>query len=375
MFGRICWAFAGASLARLCVPPAVFGPTQSLYIAVHHTVSMSGARYQPVTGAASVWPPAAVAAFTKRCPRPKKTANAEEQQRNNIDQNALVSIIEILMNDPDRILPTLGALQSSPEAPKRSGVSEEDEVWDETPSLRRIPAAWWVTWIIGASEGSLSHAKVRAIIEADGDKLIHLLVFALQLSPARQFPTACTNKRVCSRMLSSRATQLGDRLRGLDEHISANGVVKWGAGDCYHFSWNEHGVATECRHIGGKVVPLPQHVVITKAFKLIDNFSDLGANVALPLVTHVLHSLFPRDEGANRFIFPKGANDPLVPIAEACKANLDQQRVAATQGDIVENFTLLQEVKDNRKAVMTKRAREARCVNRGKKKMARTLDS
>lgn len=60
-----------------------------------------------------IWVESHVERFLKKMPKPIKSSKTCENARAAIDFNVMQSGIKLLMNDPNKILPTLGSLQST----------------------------------------------------------------------------------------------------------------------------------------------------------------------------------------------------------------------------------------------------------------------
>lgn len=325
-----------------------------------------------------LWTAKKIDSFLAKMPKPQKFSDASLDSRAQIDETALKVVIRMMMEQPDRILPTKGGLESNTLGASRAELKGSGERWDnEIKLVRKIPDWWWVEWVVEASAGHLSKAVVRAIIKKDAEEFENLVFFALQLPKSAVLPKPCQVRKVCSRTMTQRAALVGHRMKLIYKSINGTGVINWGKSGCYSFVWGKEGRAEELHHIAGAKVAIPEHVHITTAFELRDNYSDRLANVFLdlkPPQTYVLADFFPEKVGPNTDnMVVKPADKVWLDLAEEARAVVETQEAAAEKGSIKGDINALADLKKEKAKAFTAKARMVRKENTANRKKMKVV--
>lgn len=142
---------------------------------------------------------------------------------------------------------------------------------------------------------------------------------------------------------------------------------------CYKFEWADTGRATSIIHRSGSTATLPAHVVVTREFELLDNWSDFDATVQLAPTKYVCHELFPA-EGLPNIAMYKTTRPPAlyakaIDISAAYHAQLAENRV----GELADKCTIVAGAKAARRQDTAARARVARSKASAVKRQARRI--
>lgn len=186
-------------------------------------------------------------------------------------------------------------------------------------------------------------------------------------------PSECKNNTVCAWVLALQAANMGNRLRCIHQHIGDDGSVNWVAGGCFSFEWAENGLAKAVKHCQGLVAEIPAHLVITKQFQMWDNWGDRSAFVTRSPVTYYLSTIFPPNDGPNRFAVAKGKDSPLIGVARAAQLECEWEVRQARVGRLTEQKDMVEEVWAEKRQANTCKARVARKATQEQKKRARTI--
>lgn len=144
-------------------------------------------------------------------------------------------------------------------------------------------------------------------------------------------------------------------------------------GGCYSFKW----VGEKATHIAHNALKLelelPAHVLVTKAFELVDNWSDSDARVVCAPSSYKCHEFWPEGEGPNAHIVrstkPKFFTDLSEDIYKAYKEELAVQQV----GEMSDKSKLLAATKKECRQQNAEKARQARTAATAERKKRRRV--
>lgn len=149
-------------------------------------------------------------------------------------------------------------------------------------------------WLVkhGVQEQFLDKANIR-----DPSFIGHLFTMLLGLSPTMTMPELLRqDPALAEKWFDARVAELG-RLPKVKPCCKASGDYDFGKGSVYTLVWGEDGALASVSHIDGTSVEVPKHLAVTREWKLVQWYSDGGATLQLPPVSHSLIKLFPGASG------------------------------------------------------------------------------
>lgn len=171
--------------------------------------------------------------FAKRCPKPRRTGDAQADSRSELEYAALQQVITILQENPGFTLETLGGLQRQLRGQRPEPEDKEPRFSEKQfGTLGRIPDDWLAGWLQSLCNGALSNDLLAKVLRADPGAIVRLRRFALQMSDAVRMPPACQVKKICSRVLTDRHSTVGSPLNHdwVTANINGLGEINWKSG-------------------------------------------------------------------------------------------------------------------------------------------------
>lgn len=95
--------------------------------------------------------------------------------------------------------------------------------------------------------------------------------------------------------------RLAGRFETIAKAVGPTGALDWPQITAYRFIFT-NGKATELHHDSGASVTMPEHVVITSAFRMAHGAHDLLTTCSLSMTTHQLAHFFDDGEGPKRSV-------------------------------------------------------------------------
>lgn len=183
-------------------------------------------------------PQSQLSPYAKRLPQMAKTGDPEQDARAKVQHPVLQQVISTLQRHPDMILETMGWLQRRLATTEKAEqkMAAEDAIFEEKEctTVGRLPDDWVCGWLQHETCGALSDQLVLKMLKHDASVIDRLKRYALQLSTATTWPSECSVKKVCSRVLSERHKQVGAPLskEWVETRVSQTGIVNWKVGGC-----------------------------------------------------------------------------------------------------------------------------------------------
>jgi hypothetical protein len=237
----------------------------------------------------------AMVPYALKCPALKTKKGSSVIDQSKLQRDSLMCIIDKLVKYPQVIEPIRTVLFSSDFQCPADVSSLADSTWKGSYStIDKIGKGWLAKWLVSRNvKDGLTMKTLEALDKVDPDVIVMLFCFEVQLSPKCAFPPALTSALAACQVFSQRAHAVEPRIVGLMKSQDLNtGVVNWAQGGCYRMTFAEG----RCKYIlhvpSGKEQELEPHVVITPAFVLYDNWSDMEARVELAPSKYWLHTLF-----------------------------------------------------------------------------------
>lgn len=147
---------------------------------------------------------------------------------------------------------------------------------------------------------------------------------------------------------------------------------------CFGFKFGEDGRALELAHRSGYATKLPEHVVITRQFELVSNWSDKDAIVELKPVSFSCYALLPEDcELRKRIDATSAKPKAFYSLCERMAGKYEDERAAAKVGQVQTKDEIIKIAKQTRLKLGAEKARAARTAKakaNSKKRRASLLE-
>lgn len=307
----------------------------------------------------------ALSPLAKKVPRPQRTGDHMVDAKRHIDYNCKVAIIDKMEKEPYIIQPLHGLMQSHDLKNMASVDVEKGSPWTGNyKHVQSLPRGWMSEYLLARARALGIEAFITKQVLADlevfcSDAIPTLFFFDTQLAPGCAWPPVLNDKYVASRTVIKRSEEVGNRLavavrKGLLSTPKQFDFMKAG---CYELLFGENRLQT-ITHISGALAEVPDHIVVTKQFKLEDNHLDHLARVTLPPAKFYLWEFF----GAAPFVqymCVKGKKFcRLKDLGAAEKEVQKADDLSKKQSEIQVNTEVMQKAQEERSNAAMKRARE-----------------
>lgn len=314
--------------------------------------------------------------------RPAKHSDPAEHMRRQTVFNAIVNVVQYLMDNQDQALMTLASLR---QGQLKGSVEEPEEAklfWDDSYSkLQKIPKYFLMENLRQMSGGELTIPMLTKADKRDADAIRDLHDFGTYTSGGMLLPRAALEKSVCREMFLRRHEQGGSLLRGFAKKaIAADGTIRWEIAGAYMFTFNEAGKAETLRRASGVTHTLTDEDGIFRrgSVSITDIAKHHSAEIRVGRSHLACWELFTKGDGPNRMFNEKGKE--LTALAEEIVAQRDapdrglpsgsastQARVSAAQDSAYEAIGKLEKnVKERRAAAARKRKPQGEIASRKK---------
>lgn len=244
--------------------------------------------------------------MAKRVARPKRTGNLLDDNRAEQEFNAMVFLVDHLAKNPSYVMPMHGHLLN---LIRQESMTTHEDFFANATILSKLPEDWVVSFL--AEKSALSLRDLARVKAADPEGLRRLFSFGLQLPTGARLPPAMAEKAVAAKALAARCVDVGNRFKNWNsKRLHADGSLNWLYG-CYQLTF-ENNRATRITHCLGDTAELPDHVVVTPAFTLVDNHCDWSARVSLAGTEHKLYAYFSSDKGPHKIAQYSTKANPLM---------------------------------------------------------------
>jgi hypothetical protein len=289
---------------------------------------------------------------------------------------ALMTMIDDFVRLPDHILPMRAVLdgRKRKDSDPHRGVADCFKV---VTTFSKLDEAWLAYWVTQHSD--LTLANLVAAKRHDKDSTFILASLAAQVPASLKLKSHCRIKVVMYNVLEQRALACGTRIKTFKAQggITADGAIDLKARGCYTMDFDAEDRCINIAHVasGAFVVPAA-HIVITKAFALINNHLDKEAAVVLkPLPPLKLASLFGPDLGPHVYTHISGGTcAQFDAIVDEVHTAYSTTVIASKRGIAAPEFkTELDKPETEIRKVNVKRAREMAKLKITERKTKRTI--
>lgn len=214
-----------------------------------------------------------------------------------------------------------------------SSAIEDAEKLEDASTLRRVDASFKLAFVLAQSD--LTSKDVVEMTKADAETLNYLSELAIQIGFKTRLPPTLKTREVMLRFWTGRSKALGNRLADIKKcgAVKNNWSIDWLKFGCYELTFSEAGLLCQVRHrTTGDEADIPAGASISKAYKLVDNFSDWTAHLHLPpLPAFFLHSLFDGKAHKGPYAVPGFSGRPkdLAKIADDTLAAWEKDMLAS----------------------------------------------
>lgn len=241
----------------------------------------------------------------------------------------------------------------------------------------RIPSYWRAAFIKTSRPDIFTTDYLQKLDARDDSQIKNLFVMEVGLDQKDALPSILLNKDICAKVLHERATNIGSRLANIPAaQFAPSGVLDWHLLGQYTITFDDDSKFSEIRHRSGSVAVVPSVIVLTRDFMLVDNYSDMAANIVCRLDTTIEHRLctvFAKETGPHAHsIGAKGAEFKLFSGQVAQRLRLEQLRTAASKvveepellsaGKIENKKRCLEKARERVKAVKARKVEASRCA-------------
>lgn len=157
----------------------------------------------------------------------------------------------------------------------------------------QLPVDYMATFLYEHGGSGLTKQMLDKIDGHDDTNILHIFCMATRTAPNTSLTAPMTHKQTATRVFKDRVAAVGKRLQGFSTFVRADGSVDWQRGGVFRLKFHENHLKS-IKHVDGHIVdPLPEHVVVARAFILQEPWLDMTAKLSLGSSVHTLWQLFP----------------------------------------------------------------------------------
>ncbi len=310
---------------------------------------------------AEVAQPTKIVKVAQRIPKPQKTGDVLVDDSSTIQHEHLQKIVSKLWRHPDVIV------ACSSWVDKRVDMVAEAQTRGLLASvsiLKALDEEFACSWIARQSP-NLNMGAMEKLLVKDPDTWRHLMIYALVASPFLKLPIETKDRGVMKNALDKRASTCGDRLAAVKADANGDKLsIDWLKFGVYSLEFNSDGVLVKITHTTTKehTVIDPSIILVSKKWKLEQNWSDYSAELTLKPHKHTCCDFFADGVGPKKIALINGKskifNDIVTQAVQDVKT-VRQKKAEddASQAAVQPNFREATKLQ-GRKAAM-ERAREA----------------
>jgi hypothetical protein len=199
-----------------------------------------------------------IRSIAKKPPKGVKEPSLDDDM-NRVKADSLQDIVEILTEEPHKILPCLSMIRSPMFGVTRAQAAEKmgnsSEPWpDSYTQFKLIPKYWLWSWIQGVQK-KFTPQIIELVESADKQAIRKLMLFATGRCDSSKVPPMCLDKVILSRTLLAAYKDMGSRLNDewFGNAIMTSGEIDWQRHGAYSLQSesNEGSLATHVAHVSG----------------------------------------------------------------------------------------------------------------------------
>ena len=302
--------------------------------------------------------------MSKISPR-KRTGNITVDYERGMERQAFIDCISWLEKYPEHGIATLSFIKTRVKEGLKLQGTDSTTSFNEVTTLAKIDETWMVSFL--CSQSGLKEVTLAKCKQQDPDVIKHLFCFALHASPMCKVPPECVNKQVMNLACASRAHEVGERLKGLDEKmreqkvISEDGVINWGQLGSYSLEFDtSKDRATKVLHRPTSVTAgVLDSMHISGDFELQSNWSDVAAVCIKGPAKFKMQDFFDKGTGPHLLKPMVGKSEVFATHARAAHSKHSRKASDLMADQLQENPEAYQGPLKEKAREATKRAREA----------------
>lgn len=236
-------------------------------------------------------------AFSERLPQCPKAASKFDEEENKLRRKHFMKVIDTCWRHPDILMQAANWVEE-----KASEMAERgnDQLFVSISTLRALDEQWCARLLVKRT--ALKLKTLETACEQDSDSWRQLFMYGMVASGSLKIPKDGKDKLVCAKWIDQRVAACGGRWGRLENAklLTATGVIDWSKWGVYSLQWDTTGRCTKIVHRpSGAEYDCAEHVVITKKFRIEENWSDFAARIVCkPTEYNIADDFFPKKPAA-----------------------------------------------------------------------------
>lgn len=245
--------------------------------------------------------------LAKRIPKVRRVGDSMEQRRRDLQRSCLVKLVDWAVKHEELVPKVWSALEAGQvlfdDGPKAGFFAEPPK------TIRNIEKSWKARFLIDLGDGAISN-ELMADIDSRDEHAIHEVFCMLTKTflGSESLPREFIDQRLLAAAMRARHEEVLPHFNmkhWAREHIAANGTIAWQQAGPYTYTFSPTGQLAEVTHVSGAKASVPKHMVIDNEFQLKQCAYDMSAQFVNGPVQHMVHKLFGKGEGPNKFAFDR----------------------------------------------------------------------
>ena len=301
--------------------------------------------------------PSKLVKFSESLPQVAKSGDSSQDEDLKYFRKQFIHVINLLWRNPKMSPRCVDWLDEKHR--QELEASSKSDCFKVISTLGKLDETWAASWIVQHS--ALTLKVLEKVCDVDSDGVRQLFIYALIASLAVKFPHSLKVKAVMSIALQMRHNQCGQRLARITSVslvCPTSGAINWAKIGVYEPLWEEKEERLwRLRHKpSGHIGIIPNHVIVTRDFKLLQNWCDSEATLVLKPSVFPCIDFFEAECGPFRMMQWSGSNDKnMSALAEAAEQEHEDEMARLDAHDVVETPTKFRQTSksDHKKEAMT----------------------
>ena len=285
--------------------------------------------------------PSKLVKFSESVPQVPKSGDSSADEDLKYFRKEMMKVINVLWRNPKMSPRCVDWLDEKFRQDMEA--SSKSDCFKAISTLGKLDETWAASWLVQHS--ALTLKVLERVCDVDGDGVRQLMIFALVACLAVKLHAAMKVKAVMSIALQMRHNHCGQRLARLTSInlvCPDTGAINWGTIGVYEPLWDAHDERLwRLRHKpSGHVGRIPNHVIVTRDFKLCNNWDDFDATLVLKPSSFPCSDFF--DSGCGPFKVKQwqgSADKNMFALADAAEDQHEEEMNALEAHDVFETPT------------------------------------
>ena len=293
--------------------------------------------------------------LARRIPKAKRVLDSKEMRRREENRACLVKLVDWAVKNEDKVVSVWTKLSTGQLADDKP----PQGFWSHPPkNIRSIDKHWKANFILGVAGDAISGADIQRLDKEDEQIVSDIFAFCVKMVGTEALPEQFADQELMTLFLKTRHAEVfpGTEFETwCSKFVAKQDKVDWLKAGAYAYTFNNAGKLTKVKHMSGKEVTVPNHMIVDGSFTLQQAAHDTLAEFMNGPVTHQVCKLFDKDDGPNDLLFDRKGKAMKNYLEHAKHAQMELRKATQTSAD---SSMQLRDLKKEKQVAALKKARE-----------------